>query len=724
MKAINGLRAFLVTLALAGSAAATPAFAAVPNSVAVEGRLMAVGGGPVADGQYDVEFALYVSKDAAAPVWKETAKALGVKGGVFGCALGAAAPLTPDVVAGVGAGGVWLGVKVGADPEVGRKAVASAPYALRAAVAEGLACSGCVSAGMLDAQVLAPYAKKAELPDVVKTGSYGDLNNLPVLAKVGTSCGSGMVVKGLKADGSLDCAAGAVVGGKCGVGEVVVEVKADGGVVCAKTAIAGGKCKVGEVVTEVKADGSVVCGAVTATLPPDGLAAVSNGLLTNVFDEVYASKTLPKDIADNNPGGILDEIVIPETGTVKAISVEVEISSSDISQLTVVLFDPENNAYKLHDKSGAGTSLKTSFPLPTKTVSGDLTTWIGKNPKGTWRLVVTDWKASGKATDGQLVAWAVNLKVLSTVKVAATSAMLPAPNATACAAEQGTTGYIVFRCGGKIVGAWWGGREKILDFGGFAEPVDGNWIGVPWTWGLDGYVAYKGAKYGPFAEWVTGPAGGCGRTALGEVICVGKVSAGGLSEGLLAAFKPFSGKYTHITAGNGSFCALAASGIPACQVCNGCATVPIPSKPVEYFRAHAGWPASSGVTIFSLVGTDLTIASPAGTQVISGIATQLTNADYWLKVDGSAVSVVDGSVKLLLLKGFNVEATKQLVGQSYFPCAAKSVGDLTCFDQSGVELSPSSYTWYPEAQGAAKSGTLVQLLGFGYVDVDGNRHVK
>ena len=386
---------------------AVNAWASVPNTVAVEGRLVGNGGGPVADGAYDVEFALYAAQDAAAPAWKEAVKAVGVKGGVFAYVLGSAQALTADALVGTASGGVWLGVKVGADPEMPRKVVNSAPYAMRAGVAESLACSGCVTAGMLDGKVLAGYAKTADV------------------AKIGTSCGSGMVVKGLKADGSLECVAGNVVGGKCAVGQVVTEVKADGSVVCAV--------------------------APAGQLAPDSLSQVSNGLLTNVFDEVYVSTTVPKAIPDNNPGGILDEIVVPETGIVQTIGIDVEIESSDISQLTVVVFDPENNAYKLHDKSGAGTSLKTGFPVPTKTVSGDLNAWISKNPKGTWRLVVTDWKVSGKATDGQLAGWVVKVKVLSTTKVVGTQKLIAPGNPVKCISYNcfGNFPPADFACGKK-----------------------------------------------------------------------------------------------------------------------------------------------------------------------------------------------------------------------------------------------------------------------------------
>jgi subtilisin-like proprotein convertase family protein len=404
-----------------------PAHAAVPTTVGIQGRLMSAAGGPVADGKYTVTFSLYGSVNAAQASWSETAVGVEVSSGAWKYALGTAQPLDPGVVE--ASKGGWLGLQVGNEAELSRTAVQSAPFALRAQVAEGLQCSGCVTAAMIDPGALAGYAKSAdlgayaktadlgvyaktaelsayaktaELSEYVKasalakvaaTGQYGDLLGLPVLAKVGTACGSGLLVQGIKADGSLDC------------GPVVIK---------------GGKCDVGQVVTEVKADGGVVCGAVTASLPADGLAAVSNGLLTNVFDEVYASTSTPKAIPDNNPGGVVDEIAVPETGVVKSISIEVELTTSSTGQITVVLYDPQNTAYTLHKQSGTAKGLKTSFPVPTPVANGDLSSWIGKNPQGTWRLVVADWQASGAATDGAVVRWAMKFKVLSTTKVSIT----------------------------------------------------------------------------------------------------------------------------------------------------------------------------------------------------------------------------------------------------------------------------------------------------------------
>jgi subtilisin-like proprotein convertase family protein len=148
-------------------------------------------------------------------------------------------------------------------------------------------------------------------------------------------------------------------------------------------------------------------------LPPDGLAVVSNGILTNVFPSIFASATAPKAVPDNDPFGILDDITVPDKGVVTALTVAVDISNSDTTGLKVTLLDPSNAPYVLYNGGVAGTSLKASYPDVQKPLSGDLGAWVGKNPKGKWRLQVVDTKAGPGGNDGQINAWSVSVKTLS-----------------------------------------------------------------------------------------------------------------------------------------------------------------------------------------------------------------------------------------------------------------------------------------------------------------------
>lgn len=412
-----GLKTIL-TIGLAGLLGGVSASASVTPYSALEGVLQASGGGAAADGNYSVTFTL-LDGAAGKAVWSEVDTSLAVKGGQFQYTLGSKTPLS----AGLFSGDRWLQLQIGTDPPLQAMPVRSLALALRAAVAEAVDCSGCIKAGQLDSSVtqgfvkptdlqgyvktvdlssyaklsdVAGYAKTADLADYVKatslakvagtgsyadltgkptyatvatSGSYGDLTNKPSLPKLGDSCGTGLVMKGIKADGSYECVAG---------------------------------------------------GVDPASLPKDGLDEISNGLLTNQFAEMATSPKVPLDIADGFAAGLADEIIVPDWGIAQNVSVSVELTNSDISKVRVTVYDPKGTKYQLHDQSGTGTSLKTSYPDATKPVSGDFGAWVGGNPQGKWSISVADLVGVSGGKDGKLVSWAVKVKTLSSQKVAAT----------------------------------------------------------------------------------------------------------------------------------------------------------------------------------------------------------------------------------------------------------------------------------------------------------------
>ncbi len=421
-----GLKSVLA-VGLASLWGAAVAHASVTPYAAVEAVLSSSGGGAAADGNYSATFAL-LDGPGGKVVWTETEGALAVKGGQFQYTLGSKTPLS----AGLFSGDRWLQLQIGTDPPLQAMPIRSVALALRAAVAEAVDCTGCIKAGQLDASVtqgfvkttdlqgyakasdlsgyakladlssyakladLSGYAKTADLTDYVKatslakvagtgsyadltgkpslatvaaSGSYADLTNKPALPKLGDSCGTGLVMKGIKADGSYECVAG---------------------------------------------------GVDPASLPKDGLDEISNGLLTNQFAEAAFSPKTPLDIADAFPAGIADEIIVPDWGVAQGVSVAVELTNSNISKVRVTVYDPKGTKYQLHEQSGSGTSLKTSYPDVTKPVSGDFGAWIGGNPQGKWSISVADLEGVSGGKDGKLVSWAVKVKTLSSQKVAAT----------------------------------------------------------------------------------------------------------------------------------------------------------------------------------------------------------------------------------------------------------------------------------------------------------------
>ena len=576
---------------------APPAYANVPPVVATEGVLSSTGGVPLANGLYALTFRLYAAQSGGVAVWQESASVT-VSGGRFAWELGSLTPLS----AAIAAQGQWIGVQVGNEPELPRAPWRSSPFALRAQVAEGLECTGCIKSPMLDPGLLAGYALLSDLTAYVKTvdlntllalyvkasdlAAYAKLTDLSGLAKIAdladyvkladlaayaktadlsvfaktvdvatqlaayaktsdlaayaklTDLGayaktSDLAVYEKSADltttlagyakltdlaglakttdlalyakltdlgayaKTSDLAAYALktdlaayettaalttalanyalktdLSGYAKTVDVVATLTAyaktadlaayakaaDLAIVAfsgnysdlsggpdlsvfaltanlAKVATTGsytdlaGKptlaqvgtaCAVGQVVTGIAADGALVCGAGGGGAST--LSGISNGLLDNIFDLTYASTTTPLTIPDNNPVGISSEIDVPDVGIVKSITVSVNVTTQDLSGLSLFLYDPAGNSYVLYNKGTTGSSLTATYPAPNATVSGDLSgTWVGQNATGAWFLVAKDSKAGG--TVGTLANWSVNLKVLSSQKVAATGSL-------------------------------------------------------------------------------------------------------------------------------------------------------------------------------------------------------------------------------------------------------------------------------------------------------------
>ena len=401
----------------AGTWTSSPAQAAVPNTTLVEGLLTSTGGGAAADGDYQLTFAIYPAASGGTATWTEGPLSVTVKGGVFSQTLGASKPLTPQTLAGLGS--AWLGVQVASDPELPRKSLHSVAFALRAGA---LDCSGCLTAEQLDPGVLAPYAKTANLAKVAVSGQFADLQGGPDLAPYAKTASLAKVaLSGQFADlaGSPDLGVYAKTASLADVAKTGNFADLKGIPVAAKL---GASCGTGLVIKGLKADGSYECvaGVDPSALPPDGLNELSNNLLTNQFTDIHASTTTPVDIPDNNPVGVSDSILVPDLGQAQKLTISVDLSNSDISKVKVVAYDPANVQYVLYDGGATGTSLKGTWPVPDKTVSGDLTTWIGKNPKGKWSLTVIDTAFLKNGLDGKLNSWKITVDVLSSKKVGAT----------------------------------------------------------------------------------------------------------------------------------------------------------------------------------------------------------------------------------------------------------------------------------------------------------------
>ena len=156
-------------------------------------------------------------------------------------------------------------------------------------------------------------------------------------------------------------------------------------------------------------------------LPPDGLAAVSNGLMTNVFMNTFAA-TSSVPVPDYFPPGATSQILVPDVGIAQGVWVSVDVSNTDLSTISVTLFPPDNQPIVLWDASGPGTELVATYPEPDPEVSGSLDMWIGQNLAGSWLLQVIDdgfWedKPPGQNADGAINSWSISVQTLSNQQI-------------------------------------------------------------------------------------------------------------------------------------------------------------------------------------------------------------------------------------------------------------------------------------------------------------------
>ncbi len=352
----NRFASFVFGLALLGWVTAA---SATPQTLLFEGSLRSVGGSPAADGAYDLTVALYADASTKDPLWSEALVGVQVKGGAVAITLGA----TKAIDAASLSSAAWLGVRVGAEPELPRVALHATPFARRAdaaTVAADLQCSGCVSSAELtfDGDLdLGGHSVKAKNGVFSGDVSAKSLTSQAITAQ--TVTGQSFVGDGSKLTGI------AKVSGACKSGEAVVGVGADGALQCKAMGVAGGK-----------------------------LGDLTGGLLTNEFKTVTKPNNLPLAIPDNSGAEAAALANVIEAGAVQSISVVVEVQNSDLSKVRMVLLPPEDKVkgMTLCDPCGGlnEKAFVAVFPTQNKLKEGDLGAYVGKSAKGLWTLKVLD----------------------------------------------------------------------------------------------------------------------------------------------------------------------------------------------------------------------------------------------------------------------------------------------------------------------------------------------
>jgi hypothetical protein len=162
-------------LALSGALALAAPALAVPPTLTHQGRVLDAG--LPLDGEHTVTLSLYDADAAATAAWSET-RTLEFDDGYYAVVLGEADPLPADLF---DAGRLWLGLRLGAEPELPRIEIGSAPFAVRAGTATDL------RGGTVDAASITVGATTIDESGVIVNGQRVVDADGAVVAAVGWS---------------------------------------------------------------------------------------------------------------------------------------------------------------------------------------------------------------------------------------------------------------------------------------------------------------------------------------------------------------------------------------------------------------------------------------------------------------------------------------------------------------------------------------------------------
>ena len=416
---------------MAAACGVSSASAAVPSTSSVEGALFAAGGGAATDGNYSITFSLYKDELGGNPLWAEGPILIAVKSGQWQHQLGSKSALSATVLNGAS---LWLGMQIASDPELPRKPLASTIFAVRAAIADGLECTGCVGAAQIDSKFLAGFAKSSDLSPVATSGEFKDLKGGPdlaayaktaALAAVATSGNYGDIKNApdLNAYAKVSALAAIAQSGsykdiKDGPALSDVAKTGEYGDLLNKPVLPqlGKACGTNLVMAGIKADGSYQCAA--SAIAPDLIDEISNNLIFNQFVDSKAG-TVDNAIPDGSGAGKSDSLDFPDIGSAQAIWINVALANSDVSKVKIELYGPNMaTPYVLYNGEKAGTGFSVAFNKDTALSTGDMNKdWIGKNIKGTWSITVKDpIKNQSGANDGKF-SWDVTIQTLSSKKI-------------------------------------------------------------------------------------------------------------------------------------------------------------------------------------------------------------------------------------------------------------------------------------------------------------------
>jgi subtilisin-like proprotein convertase family protein len=254
---------------------------------------------------------------------------------------------------------------------------------------------------LLNKPDLTPYVMAGDLAVVALSGAYEDLINLPDLSQFILQDGS------VPLAGDLDLA-----------GHRLLRVAIDNS---APTAPIPGQLWWDEDETTLKAwTGAdwLNLGQEMGqnVLPSNGLAAVSNGTMTNSLSKTYIADAVPISI-----GSIRDIMLsIGDQGTLQDIGVTFSMDHPDVAELEISLIAPGSYEPLVLVSSGseAGESLEITLGIEDELPGeGSLTALIGHQQAGPWILRIMDKNVNGNEADGEMLSFKLETSYLASGQV-------------------------------------------------------------------------------------------------------------------------------------------------------------------------------------------------------------------------------------------------------------------------------------------------------------------
>ncbi len=123
----------------------------------------------------------------------------------------------------------------------------------------------------------------------------------------------------------------------------------------------------------------------------------------------FTSQDTPMTIPDNNTVGITSTRYVADAISIETMSMDLQITHPDMSEVTVTLTSPAGTTITVYDGEDAGSNeIDLTIGWDRKFTSGDLYSFYGEDSTGVWLLNVVDGSGTTSQT-GSLESWSLHI---------------------------------------------------------------------------------------------------------------------------------------------------------------------------------------------------------------------------------------------------------------------------------------------------------------------------